>query len=86
MSTLVCALQALDDAENWARLLKVVEAMKLKDADAQYAAFLRESVLEARADPSPDLSSAAAKEYMDAIKATQWERLYAALRGKASNG
>ena len=59
-------------------------AMKLKDADARYAAFLRDSVLEARADPRPALSSAAAKKHMDAIKATQRARLDAALQGKGA--
>ena len=40
-------------------------AMKLKEADARYAAFLRDAVLEARADPRPALSAAEAKAVMD---------------------
>ena len=54
-------------------------AMKLKDQDARYAAFLRESVLEARADTRPALPSEAAKKHMDEIKARQRAQLDAAL-------
>lgn len=54
-------------------------AMKLKDDDARYTAFLRESVNEARADARPALSSAAAKKHMDAIKAQHRAELDAAL-------
>ena len=54
-------------------------AMKLKDQDARYAAFLRESVLEARADTRLALPSAEAKKHMDEIKAQQRARLDAAL-------
>lgn len=44
-------------------------AMKLKEADARYAAYLRESVQQARDDTRPGLSSAAAERHMDKIKA-----------------
>lgn len=54
-------------------------AMKVKEADARYAAMLRESVLEARADPRPALSSDEAKTHMDAIKARYRAQLKAAL-------
>ena len=57
-------------------------AMKLKDADARYTAFLREGVLEARADSRPALSSVQAKQHMDAIKAQHRARLDAAIQGK----
>jgi hypothetical protein len=59
-------------------------AMKLKDADARYVAFLREGVLEARADPRPTLSGDQAKQHMDAVKAKQRARLDAALRGQSA--
>lgn len=39
-------------------------AMKRKDEDARYVAFLRKSVEEARADPRPSLSSAQAADAM----------------------
>ncbi|HRF83065.1 MAG: hypothetical protein LCH59_05175 [Proteobacteria bacterium] len=55
-------------------------AMKQKDADARYAALLREGVLEARADTRSALSSAEARRHMDAIKAAQRARLDAALQ------
>lgn len=57
-------------------------AMKLKDADARYAAMLREGTRKAMADPRPALSSTEAKKRMDAIKAEQRARLDAALQGK----
>ena len=55
-------------------------AMKLKDQDARYAAFLRDSMLEARADPRPTLSSDEAKTRMDEVKARQRAKLDAALQ------
>jgi len=54
-------------------------AMKVKEADARYAAMLRESVLEARADPRPALSSDEAKAHMDAVKARYRTQFEAAL-------
>jgi hypothetical protein len=60
-------------------------AMKLKDADARYAAFLREGTEEALADRRPALSAAAAKTHMDAIKAKQRARLNDALQGKGTS-
>ena len=54
-------------------------AMKLKDKDARYAAFLRESLLEARADTRPALSSADAKKHMAAIKSQHRAELDIAL-------
>jgi hypothetical protein len=59
-------------------------AMKLKDADARYVAFLREGVLEARADARPALSSDQAKQHMDAVKAKQRALLDAAVRGQGA--
>lgn len=50
-------------------------AMRLKEADARYAAMLRDDVLEARADPRPALSSEDAKARMDAIKARHRQQL-----------
>lgn len=44
-------------------------AMKLKDRDARYAAYLRQSVEEAERDPRPALSQAEAKAYMAKLKA-----------------
>lgn len=54
-------------------------AMKLKEADARYAAYLRESVEQARADTRPGLSSAAAKRHMDEVKARHRAQLDTAL-------
>lgn len=56
-------------------------AMKLKDADARYAAFLREGTLAALADARPALSVVDAKAHMDAIKGAQRARLDRVLRG-----
>ena len=53
-------------------------AMMLKEADARYTAMLRDTVLEARNDPRPALSSDEAAERMDSYKATLRKKLDAA--------
>ncbi len=58
-------------------------AMKLKDADARYAAFLREGTREALADTRPALSSADAGRHMGAIKAKMQAELDAVLAKKS---
>lgn len=52
-------------------------AMKQKDADARYAAHLRDAVLQARADNRPSVPAARAKQHMDAIKTKQQAQLVA---------
>ena len=59
-------------------------AMKLKDADARYAAFLRAGTEKALADKRPALSTGDAKKHMDAIKAAHRARLDAVLQGKGA--
>lgn len=59
-------------------------AMRLKDADARYVAFLREGTEQALADARPALSAGDAKKHMDAIKAKQRARLDAAIQGKGA--
>ena len=59
-------------------------AMRLKDADARYAAFLREGTERAIADRRPALSADDAKKHMDAIKAKHRARLDAAIQGKGA--
>lgn len=54
-------------------------AMKLKDEDARYVAFLRASVEEARADPRPSLSSEQAASYMAEQRELRRARLSARL-------
>lgn len=54
-------------------------AMKLKDEDARYVAFLRTSVEEARADPRPSLSSGEAADTMARQRELRRARLSAKL-------
>ena len=58
-------------------------AMRLKEADARYTAFLRDAVLEARNDTRPALSSVEAKVEMDRYKADRRAELTAALANRA---
>ena len=58
-------------------------AMRLKETDARYTAFLRDAVLEARNDPRPALSSVEAKVEMDRYKADRRAELTAALANRA---
>lgn len=58
-------------------------AMKLKDSDARYAAFLREHTQQALNDKRPALPSADAKVHMDRVKADHRSKLAAALDSRA---
>lgn len=59
-------------------------AMRLKDADARYAAFLRVGTEKALADTRPRLSAGDARKHMDTVKAKQRARLDAAMQGKGA--
>lgn len=58
-------------------------AMKLKDSDARYAAFLRERTQQALNDKRPALSAAEAKVVMDQYKDKRRAELAAALGSRA---